>query len=105
MSITKKGLIIGLCIGIIFGIYSNITGCHTSPGGPNGCSNSFQLFVAGVEFILWIIPVLLFKLVPGIIDTESMSGFKIILFIGPIVVFSLLGLLIGFLLNRKYNKT
>jgi hypothetical protein len=39
MSITKKGLLIGLCIGIIFGIYSNITNCHTSPGGPNGCEN------------------------------------------------------------------
>jgi len=103
MSITKKGLLIGLCIGIIFGIYSNITNCHTSPGGPSGCDNSLQLLIAMFEFCLWIVPVLLLNWIPGFVD--STIGFKIILFIIPVVVFSLIGLFSGFAINKvkKHN--
>ena len=102
MSITKKGLVVGLCIGIIFGIYSITTNCHTSPGGPDGCNNSLQLSIAVVEFCLHIIPVLLFSKVPGLFDLANTAiGFKIVLFVSPVIVFGLIGLLIGFIINKS----
>ena len=91
----KKGLIIGLLIGVIFGIYSNVTNCHTSPGGPSGCQNSFELFIAGIEFLLMIGPYLLFiAIIP---DTFA---FRILIFLSPIIFFSLIGLLIGWILGK-----
>lgn len=92
----KKGLIIGLLIGIAFGIYSNVTNCHTSPGGPSGCQNSFELFIAGIEFFLMIGPYLLFKSI--IPDTRF--TFRILIFISPIIFFSLIGLFIGWVIGK-----
>ncbi len=106
LSRTKKGLIIGLCIGILFGIYSITTSCHASFGGSSGCANQFQLLVAAIEFLLLLpfvlLTVLLFRWNPG---PGYSLGFKISTFISIVLVFAIIGLLVGFIAGKVRNSS
>lgn len=101
LSYTKKGLLIGLMSGIIFGIYSNITSCHGSFGGSSGyCSNDIERFIATIEFFLFLGPYVLFQ---SIIPDTMFAG-RVLYFISPVIIFSLTGLLIGMFVGKIKSK-
>jgi uncharacterized membrane protein YeaQ/YmgE (transglycosylase-associated protein family) len=100
MSFAKKGLLIGIIVGLLFGFYSNITDCHTSWGGPSGCNNSFELYIAGFEFLLWLIPYALF----GSLIPDTTAAFRVLLFISPIIFFGVIGLLGGWITGKIKSK-
>lgn len=99
MSISKKGLLIGLCVGIVFGIYFNTTDCVANPHGTYGCDNLPQAIIAGGALFLVIIPYVIL-IDSGIINPESLIMYKITLFLIPILVFGLVGLIVGFTVNK-----
>jgi len=96
--IYKYGIFIGMFIGLLFGVYSNITDCHTNPGGPSGCEDKFELRVAVFEFFLYLIPLLL---IATWIHSEIIWRMFILLW--PAVIFGLFGLLLDWAI-RKVKK-
>ena len=102
LSPVKKGFLIGVLTGLLFGIYSNITTCHTGLiDGPIGCNNSLELYIAFFEFILWAVPVLLLSWLPDFLDTVV---YRLSFFISPIILFGLVGLFLGKVSGKIISK-
>jgi len=102
ISLTKKGLLFGLVIGLLFGIHMNLTSCHTSPGGPSGCSNNLEIYLAAFEFFLQISLMVLLFWIPNFSNLIWKPG--IVLFISPIILFGLISLFIGWVLEKITKK-
>jgi hypothetical protein len=98
MSTSKKGLLIGLCLGIAFIVYNNFSGCHTSFGGPNGCHGMIQTYIAILAFIFFFIILVLLRQIPSLTNYSFLP--EIILFALIIISFGLFGMLFGFIFDR-----
>lgn len=96
-SYARKGLLIGIFLGLLFLLYTLLTNCHTSFGGPNGCHAQWDLGLAMLEFLI-LFPSMILLPILGI----SFEGvlWKIFRIISPIIFFGLLGLLIGLIVGK-----
>lgn len=92
----------GLCVGILFGIYSNVTSCHASFGGSSGCANQLQSLIAVAEFLLSIPLILLFSWIPGF--QNSMLIFRVIVSISPVLFLGIVGSFAGYIIDKIYAK-
>ncbi len=106
LSSTKKGLIIGIVIGLLFGFYNLISDCHIGLGSttanPPGCENSIEFLLAGIETWTYVIISALFGF---IINSLLYKGYgsiiiPLIQILSPIIVYGLLGLLIGWIVKK-----
>jgi len=104
-SYTKKGLIIGLVFGWFFGVYSNISTCHTGLAG--GCFSIRSAIEFFISFpISFPISILLMDTFESLSRSELKFVSGAILLISPIIFFGLLGLLIGWIIGKiKGEKT
>lgn len=98
LSHSKKGLIVGIAIGLVFALYSNIAQCHPQilGGGVDACKNSAQLIVGIIEFLIYFI----FAPIVSFLPFSAEIKFRILLIISPIILFGLIGFLFGFLKDK-----
>jgi len=98
LSHRKKGLIMGLVIGLIFAFYSNVTKCHPRilGSGVSSCNNSFQVIIGIIEFLIYF-P---FSFLVSFLPFSFSVNFKILLAISPLTIFGLAGSLFGSLRER-----
>lgn len=110
-TLSKKGLIIGILIGLIIASHYSFTDCHLSVGGPVGtCPDSgFWFQVAVFEFhlgivalflsFLIIIPFLPFELLFAFLGIP-LGNYYFYIDLSIILIFALIGLFVGFLSNQ-----
>lgn len=93
-----RGGIIGLIIGLIFGLYSYyFNSCHASIGGGfGGCSSVLGQTFAMIEAYIYL-PVIY-------IGNNILPHNLTFLIYSPIIVFTLLGIIIGWIYGKIKNR-
>lgn len=101
-SLIKKVFMAGLLAGLVFAVYSNLTDCHPQilGAGVEACDNKLEIWLGMFEFLIYFPIAALFGFLGLGYLFGPDCGFQILITLSPVVVFSLIGLIVGLILSK-----